>query len=116
MAFREAFSFPASKPHPLSRNKVRILADNIAFQPDTEVINKYGIILEVADDGNITISPYKNLKVTQVNGDPDFPNKFFIEKTLFKSYKVFLIRYNYINDAGNTIEMKEELRLEFSEK
>lgn len=114
-AFRGNVQLPGIKTmHPLSRDKVRILADNIAFQPDTEVINRYGIMLEVADDGNITISPYKDLKVTQINGDPSFPNKFFIEETPFKNYKVFLISYNYINDAGNTIEMKEELRLEFS--
>ncbi|ULB33472.1 MULTISPECIES: BT_3044 domain-containing protein [Proteiniphilum] len=114
-AFRGSVQLPGIKTmHPVSRNKVRILADNIAFQPDTEVINKYGIILEIGDDGNIIISPYKDLRLTQINGDINFPNMFFIEETPFKNYKVFLIRYNYINDAGNTIEMKEELRLEFA--
>jgi hypothetical protein len=102
--------------HPISRNKVRVLADNVAFQGDLATINRYGIILEVTENNDVLISSYKDLKVTQVDGDPDFPNKFFIERTRFKSYKVFLIRYNYVNDSGSTIQMKEELRLEFVEE
>ncbi len=78
-AFRGSVQLPGIKTmHPVSRNKVRILADNIAFQPDTEVINKYGIILEIGDDGNIIISPYKDLRLTQINGDINFPNMFFL--------------------------------------
>ena len=102
--------------HPISRNKVRVLADNTAFQPDVDIIDRYGMILEITESNDVLISSYKDLNVTQVDGDPDFPNKFFIERTRFKSYKVFLIKYNYVNNSGNTIEMREELRLEFIEE
>ncbi len=116
-AFRGNVQLPGIKTmHPISRNKVRVLADNVAFQGDLATINRYGIILEVTENNDVLISSYKDLKVTQVDGDPDFPNKFFIERTRFKSYKVFLIRYNYVNDSGSTIQMKEELRLEFVEE
>lgn len=115
-AFRGNVQLPGIKTmHPISRNKVRVLADNIAFQPDENIINKYGMILEITEDNDVLISSYKDLKVTQVNGDIDFPNKFFIEKTPFKSYKVFLIKYNYINESGSTIQMREELRMEYHE-
>lgn len=116
-AFRGAVQLPGIKTmHPISRNKVRVLADNTAFQPDVDIIDRYGMILEITESNDVLISSYKDLNVTQVDGDPDFPNKFFIERTRFKSYKVFLIKYNYVNNSGNTIEMREELRLEFIEE
>lgn len=115
-AFRGTVQLPGIKTmHPISRNKVRILVDNTPFQPDLAIINKYGLILEILEDKSINISSYKDVKVTQVDGDPDFPNIFFIEKTAYKNYKVFLLRYNYINDSGQTVEMKEELRMEYSD-
>jgi hypothetical protein len=100
--------------HPITRNKVRIMAGNETYEPDINVFNKFAIVLEIGQDNKVTVSPYKNVEVTQVDGDTDFPNIFKIEDDGFKTYKTFLLRYNY--KSGNSIyEMKEELRLEFNE-
>ncbi len=98
--------------HPLTKNSVRIMAGNETYESNTNVFNKFAIVLTVGDDNKVTISPYGNIEVGQVDGDKLFPNTFFIEDDGFKTYKTFLLRYNY--KSGNTIyEMKEELRMEF---
>ncbi len=100
--------------HPITQNKVRIMAGNETYESDVNVFNRFAIVLEIDEDHKVTITPYNNVEVTQVDGDPDFPNIFKIEDDGFKTYKTFLLRYDY--KSGNTIyEMKEELRLEFSE-
>lgn len=99
--------------HPLAKNKVRIIAGNEAYASEVTTFNRYAIILTVAEDNKVTISSYKNVVVTQVNGDADFPNLFKIEDDGFKKYKTFLLRYNYVS-SGTVVEMKEELRLEFT--
>lgn len=115
-AFRNAVQLPGVKRmHPISRNKVRIFVDNIAFQADVNDINRNAIILEITADNRVSISSYKDVVVNQIDGDPDFPNIFFIENDGFKKYKTFLLRYNYRNASGQTVEMKEELRLESNE-
>jgi len=101
--------------HPVTRNKVRVMAGNETYEPDVNVFNRLAIVLEIAEDNKITIAPYKNVEVTQIDGDKDFPNIFKVEDDGFKTYKTFLLRYNY--KSGNSIyEMKEELRLEFEEE
>lgn len=104
---------PGSKiMHPISDNKVRVMAGNETYESNINKFNQYAIILEVDENNNVEISPYGNVEVVQVNGDPEFPNIFKIEDDGFKTYKTFLLRYNY--KSGNTIyEFKEELRLEF---
>jgi hypothetical protein len=115
-AYRGTMQIPGQKTmHPISRNKVRIMADNITFQADIDDINTNGIILEITEENKVLISPVKDLNVTQVDGDPDFPNIFRIENTGYKKYKTFLLRYNYVDKNGVTQQMKEELRLEFTE-
>lgn len=100
--------------HPITQNKVRIMAGNETYESDVNVFNKFAIVLEIGEDNKVIISPYNNVQVTQVNGDPNFPNIFKIENDGFKTYKTFLLRYDY--KSGNTVyEMKEELRLEFDE-
>jgi len=100
--------------HPLTVNQVRIMAGNETFSSNINVFNKYALILTIQDDKSVTIAPYKNVEVTQVNGDPDFPNIFKIDDDGFKKYKTFLLRYNY--KQNNTIlEIKEELRMEYNE-
>lgn len=101
--------------HPLTKNKVRIMAGTEIFEADRMVFNKSAITLEVSDNNKVTIAPYKDIKIEQINGDKDFPNTFKIEDDGFKTYKTFLLRYNYTID-GATYEMKEELRLEFDPK
>ncbi|HBG40918.1 MAG TPA: hypothetical protein DDW85_05850 [Porphyromonadaceae bacterium] len=101
--------------HPVTKNKVRIMAGNEKYESDINLFNKFAIVLEIAEDNKITISSYKNVEVTQVDGDKDYPNIFKVEDDGFKTYKTFLLRYNY--KSGNSVyEMKEELRLEFDEE
>lgn len=88
------------------------MAGNEAYVSDINSFNRAAIVITIAADNNLTISSYKNIVVTQVNGDKDFPNVFRIDNDGYKTYKTFLLRYNYVS-AGAVIEMKEELRLEF---
>jgi hypothetical protein len=107
---------------PLTNNSVRIMAGNApdaSSSPadiDTAVINKWSLKLEIADDGHVTIKPFKNggIQVEQIDGDADYPNKFFIEDDGFRTFKSFLLYYKYKNDDTEH-EMKEELRLEFKD-
>ena len=101
--------------HPLTDNRVRIMAGNETYESEIAVFNKSAIVLEISDDNKVTISSYKNMEVTQVDGDPDFPNIFKLEDDGFKTYKTFLLRYNF-KTGGTIYEMKEELRMEFSEE
>jgi hypothetical protein len=103
--------------HPISRNSVRIMAGNEAFQSDIDIINSSCIVLTIGSDNRISISPFKDIEVEQLDGDPDFSNIFFVENDGYNSYKTFLLSYSY--KSGNTVyTMKEELRvkLEDSEK
>lgn len=101
--------------HPLTVNQVRIMAGNETFSSDVNVFNKNAIVLTINEDNSVSITPYKYLDVTQVDGDPDYPNIFKIEDDGFKKYKTFLLRYNY--KQNNTIlEIKEELRIEYNEE
>ena len=100
--------------HPVTSNKVRVMAGNESFVSDVNVFNKSAMLLEIGTDNKITITPYKNAAVTQVDGDKDFPNIFKVEDDGFKTYKTFLLRYNY-KSGNTTYEIKEELRMEFDE-
>ena len=89
------------------------MAGNEAYASDVNTFNRAAIVLTVGEDNKVTISSFKNVVVTQIDTDPDFNNTFRIEDDGFKTYKTFMLRYNYV--SGTTvIEMKEELRLEFS--
>lgn len=101
--------------HPITKNSVRVMAGNEAFESNANVINQGAIVIEIDTNNKLSIKPYKNIIVTQVNGDPDFPNIFKIEDDGFKTYKTFLLRYNYVS-GSTVVEMKEELRLEFKEE
>lgn len=99
---------------PLSTNRVRIMAGNETYESDITVFNNEAIILEISDDNKVTISPYKNIEVQQIDGDSEFPNIFFVENDGFKTYKTFLLHYSY-RISTVTYFIKEELRLEFNE-
>jgi hypothetical protein len=114
--FLNNVQIPGIKPmHPISRNKVRIMAGTIPFQSEIAIINESAILLEIDDDDSVHISSYKDMKVEQVDGDPDFPNIFKIERDDYgKQFKTFLLNYKYT--VGSTVnQMKEELRLEYKE-
>jgi hypothetical protein len=72
-------------------------------------------MIEINDDYTVKIKPYANLAVTQLDGDPLYPNVFFVEDDGYKTYKTFLLHYRYTY-GGTVKEMKEELRLEFNKK
>src|SRR5690625_2453407 len=81
---------------PLSHNKVRINAGGIAYQPSLEVIDNSSIVLEVLEDNSISITPYKNIGVIQLDNNPDYPNKFVREEDRFgRVYNDFLLSYEY---------------------
>jgi hypothetical protein len=105
--------------YPLTKNSARVLAGNQAFEADTAVINKWSIVLSVSETGDVVVSPFKEnrIRITQLNDDPLYPNKFFIEDDGFRTFKTFLLHYQYKPEDSNTVyESKEELRLEFNEE
>jgi hypothetical protein len=107
-------NMPGSKVmYPLSRNTVRIMAGNESYDASIETFNKSGLILQIDDNGNVTITPYRDMKVTQLSGDADYPNTFRVVNDGYNYYKTFLLHYRY--QVGTAIyEMKEELRLQFN--
>jgi hypothetical protein len=103
---------------PLTHNSVRIMAGNQTFAADTAVINRWSIALEVAGDGHVSVKPFKSgrIQVEQIDGDPAYPNRFFIEDDGFRTFKSFLLYYRFkAEDGSEPHEMKEELRLEFKD-
>jgi len=103
--------------HPMTANSVRIMAGNQAYAANVATFNRSAIVITVGADNKLAITPYKDIEVTHVDGDPDFPNVFRIEDDGFKRYKTFLLRYDYrVPGSATTVEMKEELRLELSEE
>ena len=111
----EVFIPGVKRMHPISRNKVRIMADNIAFEEDLEVIDRNAIVLEITPSNQVIITSWKDMVVTQIDGDPEYPNTFDIVDDGFRKFKTFLLRYDYRNVNGVTVEMKEELRMELTE-
>lgn len=99
--------------HPISGNEVRVMAGTELFEQTKEVLNKGAIVLEVEEDNSVSVHPYRDIEVTQIDGDEEYPNIFKIVDDGFKTYKTFLIHYRYRFD-GKEYEMKEELRLEFN--
>jgi hypothetical protein len=96
--------------HPISSNQVRIMAGTDAFWSNVDHINNNCIILTIAEDNKITITPVKNMVVEQIDGDPDFPNIFKLEYDGFNYYKTFLLSYKY-KSGNETVTMQEELRI-----
>jgi hypothetical protein len=101
---------------PVGGNSVRIMAGDLTFESSVSVIDN-GSILLVVDEvtKQVQILPWKDITVTQIDGDPDYPNIFHIEDDGYKTYKSFLLRYDYVYN-GATVTMQEELRLEFREE
>jgi hypothetical protein len=100
---------------PIAGNKVRTMAGDISFEEKVDVINKASILLTIDESNHISISSWKDMVVTQVDDDPNYPNIFMIEDDGYKTYKTFLLRYDYVYN-GVTYNMQEELRLEFNER
>jgi hypothetical protein len=115
LGFRNGVSVIGSKRmHPLGRNRVRIMAGTEIFEATTTVINSRAIVLEIDEQNRVHISPFKDITVTQVDNDPDYPNTYSIFDDGYKKYRMFLLRYDY-TIGTTTYQMQEELRLEFIE-
>jgi hypothetical protein len=99
---------------PVSGNSVRIMAGDITFESKTDIINGGSILATVDENGSVRIEAWKDIAVTQVDGDPDYPNTFSIYDDGYKTYKTFLLRYDYVY-RGIKHSVQEELRLEFKE-
>jgi len=100
------------KLFPLTKNSVRVIAGTESFESKVDHLNKTSIVLEVNPaDGRITIKPYKDLQVTQIDGDTRYPNVFRVEESFGRKFNVFLLSYTYVLN-GTTRHMQEELRVE----
>ena len=106
--------------HPLSGNEVRIFAGNKSFEQSLEAIEAWAIRLAVDNDGKVTISPYAGsrfaMKVTQIDGDEEYPNVFkIVDNGWGNLFKTFLLYYEYVDPTDNiTYRIKEELRITHS--
>lgn len=99
------------KLFPLTGNSVRVIAGNESFESKVDHINKTSMILEVGVDNRVLIKPYKDLQVTQIDGDPRYPNEFHVEESFGRKFNVFKLSYSYVLN-GKTQHMQEELRIE----
>ena len=104
---------------PISKNEVRTFAGIKTHQANEGLINQWSVRLIVAEDSTETIKPWNTtdfgMKITQLDGDEEYPNVFKVVDDGYKTYKTFLLKYEYIDpDDGKTYQMKEELRLEFN--
>jgi len=96
---------------PLSRNSVRMIAGNETFQSTETSIAKTAVILEVDGDNKVSIKPYKNIQVKQLDNDPLYPNIFRIEEAFGRKTNVFLLSYEY-TISGVTKVMKERVEMQ----
>ena len=101
------------KMFPLTHNSVRVIAGTEAFESDIDHINKTAIILQVEENNHVTIKPYKDIEVTQIDGDSKYPNTFKVEESFGRTYNVFLLSYRYTLNGRSRV-MQEELRLEIN--
>lgn len=106
--------------YPLTRNKVRVAAGS-EKSGTLEEINSNSLILEITENNNVIIKPYKNIRVEQINGSIEFPNRYIDEKIVTPGgqstyYKTFMLHYRYkTNTAGNKwIRLQERLRLQYN--
>lgn len=99
------------KLFPLSGNSVRVIAGTESFESKVDHINKTSIVLEVGTDNRVTIKPYKDIMLRQLDSNERYPNVFKIEESFGRKFNVFLLSYEYTID-GTTKLMQEELRIE----
>lgn len=96
---------------PLSKNRVRVVAGIESFVSKVADIANTSMILEVDDSGKVNILPYKNINITQVDGNTRYPNTFKVEESFGRKFNVFSLCYEY-TIGKNKILMEEELRME----
>ncbi|MEI2271602.1 DUF1735 domain-containing protein [Sphingobacterium sp. ML3W] len=111
VGFANGLSTAANKQlFPLTRNSVRMVAGNETFVSKVPNIEKNCLILEMDEFNNVTIRPYKDIALVQLNNDPSYPNKFKVEEAFGMRTNVFLLSYQYT--IGNvTTVMKERVEM-----
>jgi hypothetical protein len=102
---------------PVGENSVRTMAGEIAYEANVDVINRGAMLLTVDGSNKVKIESWKDLKIKQVDGDINYPNTFHIYDDGYRTSKVFLLRYDYVDpETGRTCSMREEYYLDFKEK
>lgn len=101
------------KMFPLAKNTVRLITGTEAFENNLEHINKTSMVLEVDEDKKVTIKPFKDLQMKQLDGDSRYPNTYTLEEIYGRKFHVFLLSYEYTINK-KTILMQEELRMEIT--
>lgn len=114
-------NMPGTKTiHCWTANSVRMMPGNETFNKDIHTLEAKAMIatIDTAADATgrhkVTLTPYRDLKLQQIDGDPDYPNVYGIIDDGFNTYKTFLLHYYY--QIGDDIyEMREETRYLYSE-
>lgn len=96
---------------PLTHNSVRVIAGNETFVSTVEALEMNSVILEVAEDSTVTIKPYGSIQVTQLDGDPKYPNMFLVEEAYGQKTNVFLLSYEYTIGTVTKV-MKERVEMQ----
>lgn len=96
---------------PLTSNSVRMIAGNETYVSKEVDLAKTSLILEMDEFNNITIKPYKDLQIVQLNNDPAYPNVFKVEEAFGIRTNVFLLSYQY-TIGGVTNIMKERVEMQ----
>lgn len=96
---------------PLTHNSVRMVAGNEAFQSTEASIGRTSIILEVDEDSKVSVKPYGDIQVIQLDNDPLYPNIFRVEEAYGRRTNVFLLSYEY-TIGGVTKVMKERVEMQ----
>lgn len=91
---------------PLTHNSVRMVAGNEVFEASEAAIAQNSLILEVDEQNNVTIKPYKDIQIRQIDGDPMYPNVFTLEESYGRRTNVFLLSYEYV--WGNETHVMQE--------
>jgi hypothetical protein len=99
---------------PVRYNSVRTTAGILPYGNHLDTINNSSILITVAEDNKVKIESWKDLQVTQLDGDPDYPNTFSIVNDGYRTHKTFLLCYEYVYQ-GKKQHVREELMLEFKE-
>jgi hypothetical protein len=113
-------SFSLNKQvQPLTKNSVRMMAGDLEFKSTVASYEAGAIVVTVGDDNKLTIKPYKEdgtLQVTQVDGDANYPNTFTLENDWGTKWKKFLLHYKYKAGTAAEVDMREELKLEYTDE
>lgn len=79
---------------PLSKNSVRVIAGIESFAINQKSIAQTSMILVVGVDNKVTIKPYKNLVVRQIDNDSRYPDEFKEEESFGRKLMCLLYVMN----------------------